>query len=55
MSLADNVDPLHQSVIENLLNNNKVDSAFTETLFGQKEFSSSHMLKFSEEAILLNH
>ena len=36
-SLADNVDPSHQSVIENLLNN-KVDSAFTETLFGQKEF-----------------
>ena len=42
-SLADNVDPSHQSVIENLLNN-KVDSAFTETLFNlvKKNFFKSH-------------
>ena len=49
-SLADNVDPLHQSVFENLLIS-KVDNAFTETLFGQTEFSSSYMIKLSEGSI----
>jgi len=51
-SLADTkVDQLHRPVFENLLSS-KVDSAFNETVFGQKEFSSSHMLRFSERAII---
>ena len=50
--LADTkVDQSHQSVFENLLSN-KVDSAFNETVFGQEEFSSSHMLRFSEGAVV---
>ena len=50
-SLADtNVDPLHQPVFENLLNG-KIYNLFNETVFGQEEFSSSRMLKFSEGAI----
>ena len=49
-SLADNVDPFHQSVFENLLIS-KVDNVFTETLFGQTEFSSSYMIKLSEGSI----
>ena len=51
-SLADTkLDQLHQSVFENLLSS-KVDSAFNETVFGQEEFSSSHMLRFSEGEIV---
>ena len=30
----------------------KVNSAFNETVLGQGEFSSSHMLRFSEGAII---
>ena len=51
-SLADTkVDQSHQSVFENLLSN-KVDSTFNETVFGQEEFLSSHMLRFSEGAVV---
>lgn len=46
-SLADDINPLHQSVFENLLTS-KVVGAFNETVYGQEEFSASHMLKFSE-------
>ena len=48
-SLADT--KLDQSVFENL-HSSKVDSAFNETVFGQEEFSSSHMLRFSEGEII---
>ena len=51
-SLADTkVDQMHQFIFENLLSN-KVDTAFNETVFGQEEFSSSHMLRFSEGAVI---
>ena len=46
-SLSDDIDPLHQCVFKNLLSS-KVASAFNETVFGQEQFSASHMLKFSE-------
>jgi len=47
-SLAEtDIAPLHQEVFGNLLKC-KVDTTFNETVFGQQQFASGHMLSFSK-------